>query len=400
MNLKEKIEKAKVRLMLDHPYFGTVASSLGVKENSEILTFSSNGEKIEYNGEYLERLSVNEIEFVLANGAMHSVLKHEDRAFGRTKWLWQTATDYIVNNMLVQNGMQPPEYANYEPKFQGMYAEEVYEILRSEMMQNTHDALSQLQESEQITQSDDPTSQTLHMHEEKEFSHDATQSQLQTDHQSDTEQVLTSNELEALKAHFEHIFEKHKRQGNLPKDLKFVVPTYFSHQINWREFLYGYIASHAKSSYSFSPPNMKYLYQGVYLPSLSSDLLRIVVAIDTSGSINEALLTTFLGEVSSLMQQYPNYEIDLITADAKIQSHQVFLPGEPLNYEISGGGGTDFRPVFEYIEKEISYPTVLLYFTDGEGRFPETEPFYDVLWVVPTKTQIPFGESVVLDVDQ
>ena len=98
--------------------------------------------------------------------------------------------------------------------------------------------------------------------------------------------------------------------------MKFLVPEYFSHKIDWREFLYGYIASHAKSNYSFTPPNMKYLYRGIYLPSLSSDLLRIIVAIDTSGSVDETLLSTFLGEVSSMMQQYPNYEIDLITADA------------------------------------------------------------------------------------
>ena len=396
MRVAEKLEKAKVKLMLDHPYFGTVASSLALKENNALLTFVSHEEEIEYNSEYLERLSVDEVEFVIANGAMHSVLKHQERALGRTKWLWQTATDYVINNMLVQNGMQPPEYANYEPKFQGMYAEEVYEILRSEMMQHIDDALTQEQESEQITQSDDSTSQILHMHEQKELSQNAKESQNEQDHQSDTSQELSSNEIEALKEHFEHIFEKHKRQGTLPKNLKFVVPEYFSHQVNWREFLYGYIASYAKSSYSFSPPNMKYLYRGVYLPSLSSDLLRIVVAIDTSGSVDETLLATFLGEVSSIMQQYPHYEIDLITADAKIQSHRVFFPGTSLTYEISGGGGTDFRPVFEYIEKEISYPTVLLYFTDGQGRFPQNEPSYDVLWIMPDEVEVPFGEIVLL----
>ena len=199
-----------------------------------------------------------------------------------------------------------------------------------------------------------------------------------------------------MKEHYEQIFQKLKRQGNLPKDLNLVVPEYFSHKIDWREFLYGYIASHAKSTYHFTPPNMKYLYRGIYLPSLSSDLLRIIVAIDTSGSIDETLLGTFLGEVSSMMQQYPNYEIDLITADAKIQSHKVFLPGEALEYEISGGGGTDFRPVFEFIDREINYPTLLLYFTDGDGRFPDVEASYDVLWVMPEVKEVPFGEVVSL----
>jgi len=112
MTYLEKIEKAKARLMLENPYFGTVASSVKLEKKNEILTFSSNGEMMRYNSEYLDRLSVTEVEFMMANGAMHAVLQHQDRTAGRTKWLWQTATDYVVNGMLVKKGMQPPVYAN------------------------------------------------------------------------------------------------------------------------------------------------------------------------------------------------------------------------------------------------------------------------------------------------
>lgn len=397
MTYSEKIEKAKARLMLDHPYFGTVASSLKLEKNNEILTFSSNGEMMRYNSEYLDRLSVTEVEFMMANGAMHAVLQHQDRTAGRTKWLWQTATDYVVNGMLVKNGMQPPVYANYESKFEGMYAEEVYEMLRAEMMDSQE---SMEQEDEQVTDTDDVHAENLHMEKEltpsldtQNKEHDGT-----SDEQEESNSTPDLEELnEELKEHFEQIFQKNKRQGTLPKDLKLLVPEYFSHTIDWREFLYGYIASYAKSTYSFTPPNMKYLYRGIYLPSLSSDLLRIIIAIDTSGSVDEPLLGTFLGEVSSVMQQYPNYEIDLITADAKVQSHKVFLPGESLEYEISGGGGTDFRPVFEFIDREINYPTLLIYFTDGEGTFPTDEAAYDVLWVMPEVKEVPFGEVVPLN---
>lgn len=387
MTSLEKIQKAKARLMLEHPYFGTVASSLKLERNDELLTFTSDGEKMRYNSEYLDRLSVTEVEFVMANGAMHAVLQHQHRTSGRTKWLWQTATDYVVNGMLVKNGMQPPEYANYESKFDGMYAEEVYEILRAEMMDNSQHSMQE--EEQQIRESDDATVESLHM--QKEYTPDM--------NAEDTQEEENADDQEEMKEQFEQIFQKLKRQSNLPADLELLVPEYFSHKVDWREFLYGYIASHAKSTYSFTPPNMKYLYRGIYLPSLSSDLLRIIVAIDTSGSIDETLLGTFLGEVSSLMQQYPNYEIDLITADAKIQSHKVFLPGETLEYGISGGGGTDFRPVFEFIDREINYPTLLLYFTDGDGRFPDAEASYDVLWVMPELKEVPFGEVVSLASD-
>lgn len=398
MTYSEKITKAKARLMLEHPYFGTVASSLTLEKNNDILTFTSDGVKMRYNSEYLDKLSIEEVEFVMANGAMHSVLKHHERLNGRTRWLWQTATDYVVNAMLVKNGMQLPEYAYFEQKFVGMYVEEVYEMLRAEMMDNTDHSMEQ--ETEQITDSDDTGVDNLHM--QKEHTPDMNAEETEEEQNAeDKEEESTSSKSdekqEEMKEQFEQIFQKHKRQGNLPQNMHLVVPEYFSHKVDWREFLYGYIATHAKSTYSFSPPNMKYLYRGICLPSLSSDLLRIVVAIDTSGSVDEELLSTFMGEVSSVMQQYPNYEIDLITADAKIQTHRVFLPGESLDYEVSGGGGTDFRPVFDYIDKHIDYPTLLIYFTDGDGRFPEFEASYDVLWVMPDEVVVPFGEVVVLE---
>ena len=398
MTYEQKIEKAKARLMLEHPYFGTIASALKLEKNNELLTFSSDGERMSYNSEYIDKLDVSEVEFVMANGAMHSVLKHQHRSSGRTNWLWQTATDYVVNGMLVKNGMLPPVYANYEDKFEGMYAEEVYEMLRAEMQDDVETSMEQ--ETEQITEADDVHAENLTMQKEMTESNDTDNPEYENDAEQKEEHKTKTNTdeiKEEMTEQFEQIFQKLKRQGHLPKDLQVVVPEYFSHKVDWRELLYGYIASYAKSTYSFIPPNMKYLYRGIYLPSLSSDLLRIVVAIDTSGSVDEALLSEFLGEINSIMQSYPNYEIDVITADAKVQSHKVFLPGESLDYEVSGGGGTDFRPVFVYIDNYINYPTLLLYFTDGQGTFPEQEASYDVMWIMPEEIEVPFGEVMVLN---
>jgi predicted metal-dependent peptidase len=397
MTYIQKIEKAKAKLMLDHPYFGTLASALKLEKNNELLTFSSDGKRMSYNSEYVDKLELSEVEFIMANGAMHAVLKHQHRLSGRTNWLWQTATDYVVNGMLVKNGLQAPVYANYESKFDGMYAEEVYEMLRAEMNSDEEYA-SREQQVEQIEEVDDVHAENLTMQKELAESNDTNHTEY--DSSDKKEESNTTPDIESLgeemKEHFEQIFQKLNRQGNLPQDLNIVVPEYFSHKVGWKELLYGYIASYAKSTYSFVPPNMKYLYRGIYLPSLSSDLLRIVIAIDTSGSVDETLLGEFLGEINSIMQSYPNYEIDVITADAKVQSHKVFFPGENLDYEVSGGGGTDFRPVFKYIDSYIDYPTLLLYFTDGMGTFPENEASYDVMWIMPKEKVVPFGEVMIL----
>ncbi len=411
---QEKIERAKARLMLEHPYFGTIASSLDIGQSDEVEAFVSDGNSLQFNDDFIESAGMEDVEFALANGAMHTVLMHEGRAGDRNARIWQLATDYTINAMLISNGLILPQRANFQERFGGMYAEEVYEILCGEI--NEQAPSDTLDTSGQESKSDDNAQSASNQKEEKTKNDTSSpkqaseaESSTYSDHNERTEDQASDSsddelsqidkEMEELSSELflEQLFNKMNRQGTVPKDLELLVPRYFSHQIDWREMLYRHIASYAKSTFAFVPPNMKYLYRGIYLPSLSSDLLRIVIAIDTSGSVDEDLLSLFLGEVASVTQQYPNFEIDLITADAKIQSHEVFLPGETLVYEIKGRGGTDFRPVFEYIDRHIDYPTLLIYFTDGFGTFPDVEPSYDLLWVMPKIEDVPFGEVMLIE---
>jgi predicted metal-dependent peptidase len=129
---------------------------------------------------------------------------------------------------------------------------------------------------------------------------------------------------------------------------------------------------------------------------LKSELLKIVVAIDTSGSIDTKLLAIFFAHFQAIMESFKSYEIDLIECDAKIQEHHLFYPGDTIEYKDVGGGGTDFRPVFEYVDRHISDVQLLIYFTDGFGTFPEKEPMFDTLWVMPEKVCVPFGDILTI----
>ena len=130
---QEKLGKAKAKLLLDSPYFGTLASRLELDVSDDIAGFLSNGLKLEYNPEYVEGLDEGECEFMLANGAMHAALVHERRQLGRMSWLWQLSTDHAINAMLVENGFALPPHVNYEPRFEGMYAEAIYAQLKDEI---------------------------------------------------------------------------------------------------------------------------------------------------------------------------------------------------------------------------------------------------------------------------
>ena len=143
-------------------------------------------------------------------------------------------------------------------------------------------------------------------------------------------------------------------------------------------------------------PNKRFLHTGLYLPSLNVPTLgTIVVIIDTSGSISQKELDVFAAELHAVLLIYPGTEIKVIYVDAAVANVED-LSINDFNLHAKGGGGTDFKPGFEYIEKEGIMPSCALYFTDGYcNSFPE-EPDFPTLWLLTDKANFtpPFGEVI------
>jgi len=82
-----------------------------------------------------------------------------------------------------------------------------------------------------------------------------------------------------------------------------------------------------------------------------------------------------------------------------VQSSQEFRPSEPIRLEPRGGGGTDFRPVFAWVDENHIQPVCLIYLTDlCCYSYPEP-PDYPVLWVTDSRRTAPFGETVRIAVE-
>jgi len=360
----EKLDQAKTKLMLENPYFGTLVTSIDLRVNNNIASFRPLGDVLEYNNEYLEVLSVNEVTTVLANSAMHQALFHSDRGKDRVSSVWTLASDYAINDLLVENGFMLPPMANYSSRFEMLYAEQIYTILLSELdLKDDETQDEKEQESEEMEEQDIP------------------------------EELLAQEEYELLVEQLNIKLEKH---GDLPKGIERFITSRKEPQISWRDELYRYVNTHAKSDYRMFPSSKKHLYRGIALPSIYGEELKIVVAIDTSASIDDDLLEIFLAELYEIMQVFMHYVIELIECDANIQNIQRLTPQEPLEPTLKGGGGTDFTPVFDYVIDMNEDFKFLIYFTDGKGTFPSYEPLIDTLWVMPQEEKVPFGESLIL----
>lgn len=361
----DKIEQAKTKLMLENPYFGTLVTSIELRLNKRIASFRPLGDVLEYNDEYIEVLSVDEVSTIMANSAMHQALFHSDRGKDRVSSVWNLASDYAINDLLVENGFMLPPMANYASRFEMLYAEQIYTILLGELdLKESDDEIKeQEQPKEKITQEELP------------------------------EEFLAQEEYELL---VEQLNIKLKEHGDLPKGIERFIEISKEPQISWRDELYRYVNSHAKSDYRMFPSSKKHLYRGIALPSIYGEELKIIVAIDTSASIEDELLELFLAELYEIMQVFTHYVIELIECDSKIQNIQRLTPQERLEPTLKGGGGTDFRPVFDYLENLNEDFRFIIYFTDGKGSFPKYEPSIDTLWVMPQREDTPFGEVLEL----
>jgi predicted metal-dependent peptidase len=188
--------------------------------------------------------------------------------------------------------------------------------------------------------------------------------------------------------------------GSLPGELEMLVESFRESKINYLQLLRRFLGQCSGGESHWLPPARRFIWQGQYLPSRTNPALEFVVAVDTSGSIDQEIFQKFLGEVYGIIRQLKKYQLTLIQCDSRIQHVEQFSPEKPLlkveNIKLYGGGGTSFKPVFKYIENEKIRPKVLLYYTDGMGTFPDKAPDYPVLWFLSEETKVPWGKKILI----
>lgn len=344
----------KTRLLIDYPFFGTIASTMETVVNDDIENFGYRDGRLEYREAYGSQLSDSQALFVLCNAALHEALSHTLRRGNRSPWLWNMACDYAINALLLENGFEMPPSLTYERRFENLSAEEIYAELSLEFLdqeQNDRD----VDEGRQNESSDERLSRAQREHRVQE--------------------ALGKDD--PLEESILRLLGK-RRFGT----------------VDWKNELRDALGGYYVTDFVLIPPSKKLLYQGIYLPGAHSRHLEIAIAIDSSGSVDEELLNRFVAEVESVMESFGSYGIELIVCDERIRSRMRFENGDEIVYHLKGGGGTDFRPVFDEIATWPTLPATLLYFTDLDGTFPTFEPPYDVVWVTPESRDVPFGRMI------
>ncbi|MEJ2622780.1 MAG: hypothetical protein P8163_21855, partial [Candidatus Thiodiazotropha sp.] len=129
--IETKLAAARTKLILDKPFLGALVMRLPMQQANPdwCPTTATDAKSFYYNPEYIDQLSLDETQFMLAHEALHCALSHFARRQHRSKLHWDMACDYAINPLLTEDGLKPPPGSLMLPLFNGMTAEEIYPCL-------------------------------------------------------------------------------------------------------------------------------------------------------------------------------------------------------------------------------------------------------------------------------
>jgi predicted metal-dependent peptidase len=195
-----------------------------------------------------------------------------------------------------------------------------------------------------------------------------------------------------------------KQAGKLPSSIERLVDEMVNVVTPWHEKLERYMSSKVRDGYSWNRPNRRFVGQGMYLPGYDyiPRMGEVVVAVDTSGSLNSKDLSHFNAHINRIMETCLPEKVTVIYCDYDIGGIREYTPDElPITLEPVGGGGTSFRPVFDWLDSYAGEVECLVYFTDGWGDQDDLdEPAIDTVWVTTDKDTFPFGEVITFNMEQ
>jgi len=354
----ERIITARVGLLLRHPFFGNMATRLKIQRADWLPTAAVDGRNLFYNVQFFNAMDNKEVEFVLAHEILHMVFDHLERRDDRDPRLYNISADYIVNNTLVDERIGTiPSIVNcfQDFKYRGWTSEEVYDELFEEAKKNGKEFLEQLGEM-------------LDEHIDWEGDGDGEGK----DGKGKSRPKYTKEEREQIKDEIkEAMIQAAQSAGasNTPAGVQRLIKEITEPKMNWRELIQQQIQSTIKSDYTFSRPSRKGWHTGAILPGMNfMDTIDICVGIDMSGSIGNSQAADFLGEVKGIMEQFKDYKIKIWCFDTQVYNEDDFSADDGRDiteYEVVGGGGTDFMCNWNYMKENNIQPKRFIMFTDG-----------------------------------
>ena len=395
--VREKLVTARVGLLLRASFFGNLATRLKLVNADEwCATAATDGRHFYFNSRFIELLKPKEVEFLFGHEVLHCVYDHFGRRGDRDPQLFNIANDFAVNADLKKHRVG--EFITsvpclYDSKFENKSSEEIYDIL--------------YENAEKINLSD-LIDKLLDEHLDGEG--DADGNDQDGDKPGKGRPKLSAEERQKIKDEIKEAMlaaAQASDAGSIPLGVKRMIQDLTDPKMNWRELLRMQLESTIKSDYTWMKTSRRGWDMDAVMPGMNrTDAIDIAVYIDMSGSIGEAQGKDFLSEVKGIMESFESYKIHIACFDTEVYNPQQYN-SENLDlieeYELAGGGGTDFDCIFRHLKDEQIEPKRLVVFTDGYPCGSWGEPNYcDTVWIIhgDKNPNPPFGTFALYEEDK
>ena len=369
LTLEQRVQKAHVWLMNNPKYclYSGIFMIGKTEVRDDVSTACTDGRNTKYGNAFCGKLTDAELRGVILHENLHKAFSH------LTTWkeLWKKdarlanmACDYVINLMIYDSDAEGkevtlPEGGCLDERFRGMDAGTVFRLLQQEQQNGNGRSNGGEPLDEHDWEAADNMSEEERRGVEREI-----------------DQALRQGKLLA-----------EKMKGNVPRE----VTDALTPKVDWREALREFITSYCqdKDEATWRRPNRRWIGQDTYMPSLIGESVgRIVVGVDTSGSIGGAEISQFLGEIRSICETVRPEGIDLVYWDTQVCRHETYeqdaLDGILTSTKPAGGGGTDPRCIPKYIRDHRIKAECAVILTDGcVGSWGDAWPC-PTLWGITT----------------
>ena len=338
MDINTRISKAKTRLILEHPFIGTVAMNMVFRVSDECPTAMTNGKEVVLNPDFCGTLNDDELLFLVAHECFHPMLEHCVRRGDRDPMKWNVATDYVINQLLVD------EKIGTMPK-QGLLDRDIYDRGKG-ISDKIYHLLPEMDK-------DKPNGGNENG-EALDSCEDGGQSPAELEQQKAEWKVKVAQASQSA-----------KMMGKLSANMQRLVGTLLKPKVDWRDVLQRFVVKQRNDDRSFARPNRRFISQGLYLPSVTGEGLG---------------------------------EIHVIYFDHEVCHADEFDRDTEPTFKPHGGGGTAFSPVFKYMQEKHINPVACIFLTDLCCSDYGDMPDYPVLWVSTYEKADtpPFGEVTLM----
>ena len=392
---RERLITARIGLLLKHAFFGNLATRLQlINADDWLTTAATDGLKLYYNSRFIMMLKPKEVEFLVAHEVMHVVYDHIGRRIDRDPEIWNIANDYTVNADLKKHKVG--EFITtvpclYEKKYEGWTSEDIYEdLMKNVQYINIDDLLDQMLDD--------------HLDGEGDDSEDGDGNE---GRKGKGRPKMSEAEREAMRQEIKQAILNAAQQaeaGSMPAGVERLIKQMTDPVMPWRELIQTNLTSAIKSDYTWMRPSRRSWHMDAIMPGMNpGEEIDVDIYIDMSGSISNKQGMQFLSEVAGMMEAFDGYNLRVTCFDTKCYNTQEFSSENMERieeYELHGGGGTDFDSIFDDLKEAGRVPNRLIVFTDGYpcGSWGDAD-YCDTTWIIhgDPNPNPPFGVYAIYD---